>query len=195
MPVKRNIPFTEGIFFITFTCHKWLNLIGEANGYQFVYSWYNHLHNNGHYVVGYVIMPNHVHSLIGFRNTGKSINFQVGEAKRFIGYNLLNELRELGKIALLDQLAADVNPKDKERGKKHEIWEDSFDWKYCDNEQLITQKLNYMHNNPCSKKWNLCESPHEYVHSSAKFYVTDEQGVFEVVSYGALEDIDLTKPF
>jgi hypothetical protein len=27
MPVQQTIPFEEGTFFITFTCHKWMNLV------------------------------------------------------------------------------------------------------------------------------------------------------------------------
>ena len=127
MPVKREIPFTEGVFFITFTCHKWLNLIHDSDGYPFVYSWYKHLQKNGHYVTGYVIMPNHVHSLIAFRNNGNSINFEIGEAKRFIGYNLINTFKKQQRNDTLDLLASGVKRKDKERGKLHEIWEDSFD--------------------------------------------------------------------
>jgi hypothetical protein len=28
-------------------------------------------------------------------------------------------------------------------------------------------------NNPCTGKWNLCESPIDYLHSSAKYYAVD----------------------
>ena len=33
----------------------------------------------------------------------------------------------------------------------------------------------------------------EYVHSSAKYYKTGEQGIYLVKNYTELEDIDLTK--
>ena len=49
-----------------------------------------------------------------------------------------------------------------------------------------------MHNNPCTGKWQLVESPVEYLHSSAKFYITGEQGVYQVTHYMELDDIDLT---
>jgi hypothetical protein len=39
----------------------------------------------------------------------------------------------------------------------------------------------------------LAKSPIDYVHSSAKFYLTGSQGVYEVTSYADLADIDLTK--
>ncbi|HET9058203.1 MAG TPA: hypothetical protein VFN30_15265 [Chitinophagaceae bacterium] len=50
-----------------------------------------------------------------------------------------------------------------------------------------------MHNNPCRGKWNLAPSAIEYQHSSANFYLTGKQGIYEVLHYLHLEDIDLTK--
>jgi len=35
-------------------------------------------------------------------------------------------------------------------------------------------------NNPCSGKWNLCNSPIYYLHSSAKYYLSSEDGLYTV---------------
>jgi hypothetical protein len=40
---------------------------------------------------------------------------------------------------------------------------------------------------------NLVKEEYEYKHSSAKYYQTGEQGVYNITSYTELEDIDLTK--
>jgi len=50
-----------------------------------------------------------------------------------------------------------------------------------------------MHDNPCRGKWNLVTDVTEYVHSSAKFYLCSEQGIYLVMNYLELDDIDLTK--
>jgi hypothetical protein len=39
-----------------------------------VYNWFNVLKQNSHYIVGYTIMTNHVHAIIAFHNTEKTIN-------------------------------------------------------------------------------------------------------------------------
>jgi hypothetical protein len=36
MPVQQTIPFEEGTFFITFTCHKRMNLIETTESYDLV---------------------------------------------------------------------------------------------------------------------------------------------------------------
>jgi hypothetical protein len=45
----------------------------------------------------------------------------------------------------------------------------------------------------CKGENKIVELPEHYVHSSAKFYITGEQGVYPVTSYTELDDIDLTK--
>ena len=104
MPVKRQITEPDGVYFITFTCYQWLPLIAQTNSYDLVYNWFDHLKSKGHYITGYVIMPNHVHALIGFRNTGQRINTIVGNGKRFIAYEIINRLRQQKEDKLLHQL-------------------------------------------------------------------------------------------
>jgi REP element-mobilizing transposase RayT len=74
MPTKLTIPYTSGMFFITFTCYNWLPLIDKVKGYDIIYNWFNHLIVNGHYINGYVIMPNHVHAVISFEKTNQFIS-------------------------------------------------------------------------------------------------------------------------
>ena len=95
MSVRREIPAYDGLYFIIFTCCHWLKLFEITNGYGIVYNWFDHLKSKGHFINGYVIMPNHVHALIAFRNTqGQSINSIIGTGKRFMAYEIINRLEE-----------------------------------------------------------------------------------------------------
>lgn len=193
MPTNKKIDRLEGIYFITFTCYKWLPLFQIADGYHLVYDWFDYLKSIGHFINGYVIMPNHLHTLISFRNTEKPINTTIGNGKRFLAYDLVQMLKAKKSTNLLNLLSQGVKPTDTKRGKLHEVWEDSFDWKECRSREFILQKLNYMHSNPCVGKWNLAPSPVNYIHSSAKFYITGEQGIYPVTSYMDMEDVYLNK--
>ncbi len=188
MPTKRKIDKKEGIYFITFTCHQWLPLFEIVDAYSLVYRWFDYLTNSGNYINGYVIMPNHLHALIAFRNSGKSINLTIGNGKRFLAYDLVKKLESKSQFSTLAQLSNVVKRKDAQRGKIHEVWEDSFNWKECRSREFILQKLNYMHNNPCVGKWSLALSPVDYIHSSAKYYISGEQGVYPVTNYLEMED-------
>jgi hypothetical protein len=87
-----------------------------------------------------------------------------------MAYDIIKRLKAQGQNLVLSALSKNVDAKRKAKNKQHEVWELSFDWKYCNSYKSIKQKLDYMHNNPCTGKWNLSESPVDYLHSSAKYY-------------------------
>ena len=184
---------TNGIFFITITCYKWIPLFQITNTYNAVYKWFDYLKEKGHYITGYVILPNHIHALIGFCKTDKNINKLIGNGKRFLAYEIIKQLKQQENISLLDQLTEAVEITDKKRGKLHEVFEDSFDIKECITQKFIIQKLDYIHNNPCTGKWMLADSPENYLHSSAKFYFTGIAGIFPITHVQELMNIDLTE--
>jgi REP element-mobilizing transposase RayT len=179
MPVRRDIPYNQGLFFITFTCYKWMALIEETKSYDLVYNWFDYLKKHSHRITGFVIMPNHVHALIDFSPSDKKINTVVGNGKRFIAYALIDRLKNTGKHDILKQLEKAVTVRGKEKGKQHEVWEESFDWKFCETAKFAYQKLVYMHNNPCTGKWNLATDIAKYEHSSARYYITGKHASFE----------------
>src|SRR5258708_18041870 len=167
MSVKQQITESDGIYFITITCYNWLHLYDVTHGYPLVYKWFDHLKENRHFVTGYVIMPNHLHALIGFSNSGKKLDKIVGNGKRFMAYGIVDTLKKQNNEIILDKLSKAVNVSDRKRGKLHEVFESSFDIKECFTKKFIMQKLDYIHNNPCTGKWNLADCPENYVHSSA----------------------------
>jgi len=193
MPVRKIIPEKDGVYFITFTCAHWLPLFEITNGYNAVYNWFDLLKKNGHHIIGYSIMHNHVHAIIAFHNTGKTINSIVGNGKRFMAYDIVNRLQKQNHLNVLTQIKAMVNDAQRAINKQHEVFEPSFDWKECRTEKFIQQKLNYIHWNACRGVNKLVDLPEQYIHSSAKFYAIGEHGIYSVTSYMELRDIDLTK--
>ena len=181
MPVRREIPYNKGLFFITFTCHKWIQLIELTKGYDLVYRWFDYLRLQRHRIAGFVIMPNHVHVMIAFSETEKNINTIIGDGKRFMAYSIVQRLNENNSVALLHQLQKAVTVTGSNRGKKHEVWEESFDWKFCETADFAYQKLVYMHNNPCNGRWKLAADVMAYEHSSARYYISGKHAGYEVV--------------
>jgi hypothetical protein len=191
MPTKNTIPYNKGIFSITFTCIDWIPIIEITQGYNIIYQWFDFSKSRGHFISGYVILPNHIHVLIGFRRTDQVINNIIGNGKRLIPYPLIKRLKAHQNLILLEYLSNSVTYTKRKVNKQHNIWNLSFDWKHCKTEKFILQKLNYYHNNPCKGKWTLCNSQAEYIHSSGKFYITGEQGVYPILSFRELIDYDL----
>jgi len=175
MPVRfKHDQFPNSIYFITFTCYKWRHLFSIANAYDAVYKWFDSLYIKNIKVIGYVIMPNHVHVLLYFPQMPRSLNTIIGNAKRFIAYEIIKRLEAKEEIALLGELQQLVKKKEQKKGQRHKVFEESFDGKECYSREFLFQKLDYIHHNPVSKRWNLVNDFGDYKYSSASFY---EQGI------------------
>ena len=160
------------IYFVTFTCFKWLKLIEITNTYNEVYKWFRKLEDGGSRIVGFVIMPNHVHCLIYVKQGSTSLNKLVANGKRFMAYAIVKKLKELNRTDVLSRLGWGVEDNEIWKGKKHKVFRLSFDAKPCYTDEMIAEVLNYMHLNPVSGKWRLVNDYGEYEHSSARYYET-----------------------
>jgi hypothetical protein len=64
------------------------------------------------------------------------------------------------------------------RKKKHRVFIPSSDIKLCYSDKFIIQKLEYIHANPLTGKWNLASIPVDYLHSSASYYELNKENPF-----------------
>ena len=67
----------------------------------------------------------------------------------------------------------------------------NFDDK-CFTKEFIWQKLNYIHQNPVRGKWMLVANAIDYLHSSAKYYYTQMQGIYPMLNFFELNDMAWT---
>ena len=171
MPVRfQHDRQRPSIYFITFTCYKWKRLFELPGAYDSVYKWFDSLYKKNARVISYVIMPNHVHALLYFPEMWASLNSIIGNVKRFMAYDIISRLEENKEIQLLEELYGFVTKNERNKGQRHKVFEDSFDAKECRTRKFIMQKLDYIHKNPVSKRWQLVREYTEYEHSSAAYY-------------------------
>ena len=147
-----------------------MNLFEEAKAYSSVYTWFEHLIEDDCQILGYVIMPNHIHCLLFPRNPEKVLNTLVGEGKRFMAYKIIGNLKKMKNYDLLNKLSEGVQENEKKNGKKHQVVRLSFDARVCYNQGMLEQKLDYIHHNPVNGKWSLVDDFATYLHSSAGYY-------------------------
>ncbi len=115
-------------------------------------------------------MPNHVHLLLYLAETQVELNTIIGNAKRFMAYELIKRLNRQEKKDVLRMLSGAVTAKENAKGQLHKAFEPSFDAKPVYTLDFLYQKLDYIHHNPVSGKWNLCNEFTDYPHSSAAYY-------------------------
>ena len=118
-----------GIYFITFTCYKWKPLLEITNSYDAVYKWFDYLAGKGCAIIGYVIMPNHLHALIHLPVGIKNLNTIIGNGKRFMAYEIIGRLEEQKEETLLQELYHGVKKRERKKGQRHRVFEESFDAK------------------------------------------------------------------
>ena len=81
-----------------------MHLFEMTKSYNVVYSWFNILKKGKIEVVGYAIMPNHVHCILYFPEAGFNLNKIFSTGKRFIAYEIINRLENANDIRTLKTL-------------------------------------------------------------------------------------------
>ncbi|NOT91414.1 transposase [Ferruginibacter sp.] len=162
------------IYFWTATIHNWLPLLETDNNKQIIIDSIKYL-SDKHLITVYafVIMPNHIH-LIWQQNELNGKETAKGSLLKYSAHLFLNQLQAEGRSNLYEVNAAN---------KKHEIWQRDALGIEIYSRAVAKQKLDYIHFNPVSGKWQLAKDDISYKYSSAKFY---ETGIDE---FGFLNDI------
>ena len=151
-----------------------MHLFELTNSYDLVYRWFDILKKDKVEIVGYVIMPNHVHSILYFPEAGFDLNKILSNGKRFMAYEIINRLEKANDTNTLTILQNALTERERKKKQLHKVFKDSFDAKVIFSEKFLIQKLNYIHYNPVKGKWNLAKDFVSYEHSSASFY---EEGI------------------
>src|ERR1700733_6880918 len=175
MTIRTRHEINEDTWIVPFTCHDWLPLFELTDSYDLVYKWLKLIDDKYQIkTIGFVIMPNHVHVLLYLTNLNVNLNTIMANAKRFMAYDLVKRLAAQKHTDVLNMLAAACTEKERAKGQLHRAFEPSFDAKSVYTLDFLFQKLDYIHHNPVSGKWQLCPEFTDYPHSSAAFY---EQGI------------------
>jgi putative transposase len=180
--LKHSSAYTT--YYCKFTNSNWIHLFNITNGYDNVYSWFNHLKEDElAEIIAFVIMPNHFHAMLYFKKEVFDLNKVIANGKRFMAYEIIDKLEKQNNSSLLKILSDVVNEREKKKDQLHKVFEESFDGKPIFTEKFLIQKINYIHNNPVSGKWNLAQTFTDYEHSSASFYESGEVKRFKPLHY------------
>ena len=115
-------------------------------------------------IYGYVIMPNHIHLIWNMlKINGKEspvVSFTKFTAHQFRKHLLVHNPHLLHKY------------KSEKEDRIFQFWKRDPLAIPLSTEDILIQKLDYIHNNPVKEKWKLCDYPENYTWSSASFYET-----------------------
>lgn len=150
-------------WFFTATILKWQPLLKNNQNKNTIIDTLRFLIKENRIVLfGFVIMPNHLH-LVWNTKDGIEKNLTQGSLLRFTANSMIKELKNSEPLAL-ELFRVDA------ADRTIQIWERNPLSTEIFTDKVMEQKLNYIHHNPCTGKWNLAQTPVEYRYSSAKFY-------------------------
>jgi putative transposase len=142
--------------FLTFSCYRRLPLLGTDAAYRVFEQELETVRKRyGSVVVGYVLMPEHVHLLVGeTRKASLVVAIQV------LKQQTSRKLKKPGTVQFWQRRYYDFN-----------VW----------TEEKIVEKLNYMHRNPVER--GLVAMQEDWRWSSFRHYAIGEQGTVEIESH------------
>jgi len=126
-------------------------------------------------IIGYVIMPSHFHWIVEVNPEFGTISDVMRDLKKFSSWDLLEALENYKKSGLLQMFRLES------RGysdQKHKFWMKRFDDEYIRNDEMLTTKLDYIHNNPVAA--GLVSIPEDYKYSSARNHILGDHSVLKV---------------
>ena len=164
------------LYFVTATVLGWKKLFVEDKFADVVLNsldW--HRLQNRWRLYAYVIMPNHLHAII--KPLGE---FTISSLLQSFGSYTAHEILRILKQTRREDLLAFFSDREQvDSTKLYQIWK-PIQAKNIYSKEFLCEKLDYIHNNPVAKGWNLVGDRSEYQYSSACFYNQDEAPIIEV---------------
>ncbi|MGM9475511.1 transposase [Pedobacter sp. GSP4] len=172
---RKNYIEIGEIYFWTVTINKWQKLLEKDEFKNIILNSFEYLTSlNKLEIFGFVIMPNHIHVVL----RTKELNGKETVQGSFLKYTA----HEFKKLLTTNDL---LNYRISLANKNYEFWQRDPLAIHLYSPEVAYQKLDYLHNNPCTTHWQLAYEPEDYLYSSASFYENDD------LKYSFLKDLRL----
>jgi REP element-mobilizing transposase RayT len=122
----------------------------------------------------FVIMPNHVHTVLSSRNG--MLAETIRDYKRFTSRRITEELQTGGQSQLRSLFVASADHAN--IGNDYKVWQSGSHPQIMDDEEKCTQKIEYIHNNPVRK--GFVEKPEDWSYSSARNYLRGDDSIMPI---------------
>lgn len=160
-------------YFITSTANGWIRLFDRPEFSQIILNSLAFMISEERIKLhGYVIMPNHLHLILTVSKSYDLSSF-LRDFHKFTSQQIIKILRNESS-SLLEKLEVDKND------RRYQVWMETHAPKAIEMFPFLRQKLEYIHNNPLSPRWSLCDKPEDYPFSSARDYILKEDGKLKI---------------
>jgi REP element-mobilizing transposase RayT len=121
----------------------------------------------------FVLMPSHLHCIL--RPEDRTIGDLLQNFASFTAHAILHQIQ----TDMKNDLLLFFHEQRRESVEGHSIWQD-VQAKNIYSYRFLTQKLEYIHQNPVAKVWGLVANRADYQYSSACFYDDGQKPIIDV---------------
>ena len=169
--MSRNYKFhnQENIYFISFVVVYWLDVFIRPIYKDILVDSINYcIKEKGLVVHAWIIMSSHVHMIIGTRD--KNMQDIIRDLKKFTSKAIVKSIIDNPLESRKEWLVCMMEHAGKKNGNniKYQFWQQHNKPIELNSNEMIQQKLEYLHNNPV--KEGIVNEPYEYKYSSAVDY-------------------------
>ncbi|MEZ4511837.1 MAG: transposase [Chloroflexota bacterium] len=170
-----KIQLTGYIYFVTIVVQNRIKLFTTASYVIPLLDSFNfYRYKHPFKLLGYVIMPDHIHWLMWPAETVK-LGDVMRDFKKFTAVRLIRQ-------AEIEQNEGYVQAFQRAGQKSghsfNKVWQDDYWDKLVYSERFLREKLHYMHRNPVRAR--LVVEPQEYPYSSYRNYVSDDDSFIKI---------------
>jgi REP element-mobilizing transposase RayT len=180
MSEKYKFCNPEGIYFVTCTIVYWIDLFTRKEYKHVVINTLKYYQQKRNLVIhSYCIMPSHLHLIISTKNVNESLGSIMRDFKKLSNKKIIEEIHHINESRKEWLLRAFQKAGRKlKRIKTNKMWQDGNRPIELDNNSILQQKLDYIHNNPVESE--IVEDAVDYKYSSAKEYACLKRELIDI---------------
>jgi REP element-mobilizing transposase RayT len=162
------------LYFVTASIVEWIHIFKYEKYASIVLSSLQWLQTQNKILLfAFVIMPSHLHLIL--KPIQKSIGEILQDFGSFTAHEILKQARKDNKTEWLN--CFQKNRRDIRH--EHSIWQD-IQAKNIYSMEFLEQKMEYIHQNPIAKDWNLVKDRADYLFSSAGYYDYGRKPIIQI---------------
>lgn len=177
MSEKYKIHDPDALYFVTMTVVYWIDLFTRKEFRHIMVNALQHCQQHkGMVIHAWVLIPSHAHLIIS--SNGEPLSDILRDLKKYTNKQIIKSLHEMNE-SRKDWLLRAFRKRAEElkRVKSYKIWQDGNHPILLDRNEMIDQRLSYIHNNPVEAE--LVDEPEYYWYSSARNYA-GKNGLIEI---------------
>ena len=160
-------------YFVTCTVVNWIAIFTSPVMFDIIIESLRFLRETGSLkIFSYVILENHLHMIV----SSEDLSNNMMRFKSYTARKIIDFAESKNNTWLLTQFKEEK--KDFKNDRTYQVWQEGFHPQLIQSEEMLRQKIEYIHYNPVRRGY--IDDPSNWVYSSARNYLKDDNSILEI---------------